>query len=137
VRRTLRVTLRDVSHFAALLSRIVDAGVVAVTSVEPEVEQTRVHRDEARLLAIRAAREKAQAVVAELGQALGRAATIELDGASSAPCCGASSPVAWSANRSSNGVLNSNSVSGDDAGASYALGAITLTARVKVSFELK
>jgi uncharacterized protein YggE len=134
VRRTLVVTLRDLSRFGPLLSAIVETGAVSVASVDPEIEETRAHRDQARLLAVRAAREKAEAVAAELGQTIGRATTIEVDGASSALCCGAAGEKPWA------GLPNrvySNVGSSEEAGPDYELGAITLTARVKVAFELK
>jgi uncharacterized protein len=129
VRRTLVVTLRELPRFGSLLSHIVETDAVSVTSVDPAIEDTRAHRDKARLMAIRAAREKAQAIVAELGQSLGRAVTIEVDGASSSQCCGATGGFTARA--------NSNNLTIDSTGPSYALGAITLTARVKVAFELK
>jgi len=135
VRRTLTLTLRDLARFGPLLSRLVETETVSVTSVDPQVEDTRAHRDQARLLAIRAAREKAQAIVTELGQSLGRAVTIEVDGASSMRCCGTGQQVYASAALTSSNSRNY--VGHEESGLSYALGAITLAARVKVAFELK
>ncbi len=132
VRRTLVVTLRDLGRFGPFLARIGELGVVSVTDVDADVEQTRSQRDAARLLAVRAAREKAQAIVAELGQSLGRATTIEVDGASSVPCCGTTSERPFSPT-----LANSVNRVDREAGPTYALGTITLTARVKVAFELK
>jgi uncharacterized protein YggE len=54
---------------------------------------------------------------------------IEVDGASA--CCSRGSETAWSSNAANNFV------SAQDSGPSYALGAISLSARVKVTFELK
>jgi uncharacterized protein len=132
VRRTIHTTVRDLSKVAVLLARVAEDGTVSVGGVEPESENTRSRRDEARLMAVRAAREKAQAVVAELGQSLGRAVVIEVDGASGSACCGtapANQPLAYN--------YTANAVALEGSAPNYSFGAITLSARVKVSFELK
>jgi uncharacterized protein YggE len=125
VQRRFTVTVRDLSRVFALVSRLSEAGVVSIESVTPDVEQTRAKRDEARLQATRAAREKAQAIAAELGQTLGRAISVEVDGAS-AYGVSVSIPL--------NG-RNFVALAPLDEGQN--LGRITLTARVKVVFDLK
>lgn len=142
VNQTVRVTLRDLSRFGSFLSRASETGGVSITQVEPEIDQTRQHRDEARLQAVRAAREKAQAIAADLGQSLGRVTTIEVDGASA--CCSAkpeapSMSFSYAGSASANYSANAVATAAEqgEGGATYSLGAIVLKARVKVTFELK
>ncbi len=84
-------------------------------------------------MAVKAAREKAQAVAAELGQAIGQGVTIEVEGATT-PCCEGSeqSPFARS-------MAMSNSVSevSGPGTSQQSLGLVVLTANVKVAFELR
>lgn len=76
VRRTVSVTLRDLDAFDALFRDAVAAGANQVHGIEFRTTDLRTHRDEARLLAVRAAREKAEALAGELGEAVGRPRSI-------------------------------------------------------------
>jgi uncharacterized protein len=71
VQKTVVVTLRDISRFEGLLGSVLGAGANHVHGIEFRTSELRKHRDEARALAIRAAREKAQALAKELGQGVG------------------------------------------------------------------
>jgi uncharacterized protein YggE len=127
VQRRFTVVVRDLSRVSALVSRIAEAGVVSIESVRPETTDTRGPRAEVRLQAVRAAREKAQAIATELGQELGKATSVEVDGASP---CGTTSSGSVSNYRNFSSV-------GTTVDSDENLGRITLTARVKVVFELK
>ena len=72
VRKTVVITLRDVTKFEELLSDLLDAGVNYVHGIEFRTTELRKHRDEARGLAIRAAVEKAVAMARELDQTVGK-----------------------------------------------------------------
>jgi hypothetical protein len=76
VQRTMVVRLTDLSRFEAFNSALLQRGDCEVESVVPSLSNTRAHRDAARALAIRAAREKAVAIAAELGQHVGKAISI-------------------------------------------------------------
>ena len=71
VRKTIVITLRDLSKFEDLLAAALDSGVNYVQGIEFRTTELRAHRDEARALAIEAAREKAVALAGELGQKVG------------------------------------------------------------------
>lgn len=71
VRRTVVVTLRDLDRFDALLRDAIAAGATHVHGVTFQTTDLRAHRDEARALAVDAAREKAEAMTERLGQRLG------------------------------------------------------------------
>ena len=127
VRKDLLFTLRDVSKAEALLSEVIESGITRVNGVSFRTSQLRKHRDEARVLAIRAAREKAVALAGELGQKVGKAYSIEEE----APPSGRM----MMQNVSSNAV---GFADGDAAASSgtLALGQINVNARVTVRFEL-
>ncbi|HEX2203954.1 MAG TPA: SIMPL domain-containing protein [Longimicrobium sp.] len=76
VRKTVVVTLRDVSAFDAVLGAAVGAGATHIHGVDFRTTQLRAHRDRARALAVDAAREKAEAMAGRLGQRVGRALTL-------------------------------------------------------------
>jgi hypothetical protein len=80
VRKSIVLTLRDVARFEALLSAALEAGASHVHGVGFRSTELRRHRDEARALAIRAAREKAVALAAALGARVGRPRRIDESG---------------------------------------------------------
>ncbi len=71
VRRNLVITLKDLSKFEDLLTDLLEADVNYVHGIDFRTSELRKYRDEARARAIVAAREKAVALAAELGQEIG------------------------------------------------------------------
>lgn len=80
VSQTIQVTLKDLSKYEHLITKLLEAGVNRVDSVEFLVAEPRKYKDEARAKAIKAAREKATAMGAELGQTIGKPWDISEDG---------------------------------------------------------
>lgn len=76
VRKTVVIRLRDISRFEALLTDALEAGVTHVHGVEFRTTELRKHRDQARTLALNAAREKAALLAKESGHAIGAVQTI-------------------------------------------------------------
>ncbi len=76
VQRMVVITLSDISRFEGLLSDALLAGANHVHGVQFRTTELRKHRDQARALALRAAREKAEALTAELGLRVGEPRTI-------------------------------------------------------------
>ncbi|MEP6690980.1 MAG: SIMPL domain-containing protein, partial [Gemmatimonadaceae bacterium] len=76
-RTTLVVTLRDVAKFDRLLTAALQAGVEYIQGVDFQTTQLRKYRDDARALAVRAAKEKAVALATELGQSVGTPQSIQ------------------------------------------------------------
>jgi uncharacterized protein len=127
VRKDLVFILRDVTKAEALLSEVIESGITRVNGVSFRTSELRRHRDQARVLAVRAAREKAVALAGELGQKVGKAYSIEED---------VPSGRMMAQNVSSNAV----GFADGDASASsgtLALGQINVNARVSVRFELE
>ncbi len=75
--QTLTVTLRDLTKVDKLLQDLIKAGGNRIDSIQYETSEPRKYRDQARELAVKAAREKAQALARALGQEIGKAQSIE------------------------------------------------------------
>jgi uncharacterized protein YggE len=79
MRRNVVVTLSNVAQFESILSGVVANGVDNVMSVKFLTSQLKKYREQARGLAIHAAREKAEKLCAELGVNVGAVQTIQED----------------------------------------------------------
>jgi uncharacterized protein YggE len=79
VRKTIVITLKDISKFDDVLTDVLQDGVNYVHGVEFRTTQLRKYRDEARALAIQAAREKAVAMAGALDQQVGQPQSIYED----------------------------------------------------------
>jgi hypothetical protein len=123
VSKSAKVRLTDLARFEGFFAEVLKAGVSRVNRVTFHTSQLRKYRDQARASAIRAAREKAVALSAEIGQTIGKAYKIEED-----------APSRDSARSNSLGVIAGNY--SDDESSSFAPGTITITANVTVSFLL-
>lgn len=126
VTKGLNVVIDDLGKTDEVLAQVVKAGVNRVDGVELRVSDTRPHKDKARSLAIRAAREKASALAGEIGQTIGKAFTIREE-----------PEVDWAAANRSNVLMASNYAEGDNGGDSFSAGQNVIRARVMVAFELR
>jgi uncharacterized protein YggE len=129
VRKDLVLTLRDVTRAEGLLSELLDSGgVTRINTVSFRSSQMRKYRDQARDMAMRAAREKAAALAGAVGQKIGNAYSIEEE--------------VPSRSYASQNVLSNNysTVESETSSASegtLAIGLIKISARVTVKFELE
>jgi len=133
VRKTIAITLKDTARFEELLSGVLESGANYLHGIQFQTTELRKHRDEARALAINAAKEKAVALAKELGQTVGRPHTIQ------------EGRVGWWSGYGSGwrggrgGLMAQNMVqnaSSSGAETGIALGQIKVNANVTVSFEL-
>lgn len=76
VRKNLEVRLTDVASFQNVMTGLITNGVNYVNNVDFRTTELRKHRDQARKMAIRAAKEKAEALTEELGAKLGKVNSI-------------------------------------------------------------
>lgn len=74
--RSYAVTLKDVKRLEEFVEAVIKNGANRLTGIEYRSTELRQHRDQARKLAIGAAREKAAALAGELGCTLGTPRTI-------------------------------------------------------------
>jgi uncharacterized protein YggE len=79
VRKTVVVTLKDISKFEDFLTIAVNSGVSSVQSIRFETTELRKYKDQARAMAMQAAKEKADAMAGQLGEKVGRPASINED----------------------------------------------------------
>ena len=76
LRRIFTITLKDPSKIAALINAALQSGANILSGVAYNTTELRKYRDTARINAIRAAKEKATALTAELGCKVGKPRTI-------------------------------------------------------------
>jgi uncharacterized protein YggE len=126
VSKTVIVKMTDISKFEEFFSEVLKTGISEVNSVKFETSKSRENRDKARDLAMKAAKEKATALAASVGQTIGKAIRIT-EGTVGSQSYGLS-------NRSSNAVGLVGSFS--ESVATFALGAIKVEAEVTVTFLL-
>jgi uncharacterized protein YggE len=122
--QTLTITVRDLARLDTLLEALIKAGGNRIDSIGYETSDLRKYRDQARDLAVKAAREKAEALAKALGQEIGKAQSIE-----EVPDYGFSAGL--QANTRSDDVSREKF-----AGPTIAAGQKTVSASVTVSFEL-
>ncbi len=135
VHKTIVITLRDLSRFEEVLSASLEAGVNYVHGIEFRTTELRQHRDQARALAIKAAKEKAVALAGELGQQVGDPLTIQEEQGGWWSSYGAWWGSRWGGAMTQNVIQEVGGASAL-ADSSVAPGQIEVTARVTVSFEL-
>ncbi len=135
VRKSIVLTSRDVHAFEDLLSNALNAGANYVHGIDFRTTELRKHRDQARDLAIVAAREKAEALAGRLGQTIGRPITIQEGHTGWWSTYGSW----WGSRGSAGGVQNVIQSAGPSGGAGdgpTSPGQIAITANVTVAFEL-
>lgn len=127
VSKTVVIKLVDISRFEEFFAETLKTGLSEVGSVTFSTSKLRETRDQARDMAMKAAREKASAMAGSIGQGIGKAVRITEGNA---------------ANRGYNQYSNltANTVGGggtfSEAVATFAPGAITISAEVTVTFLL-
>jgi hypothetical protein len=135
VRKTIVMTLKDIEAFDAVLTDALEAGATYVHGIQFRTTELRKHRDEARALAIRAAREKAVALTGELGQEVGEPYAIREEQSGwwfsynswwGGPAGGMTQNVIQEAGSAPTGMDGT-----------LAPGQISVTARVTASFEME
>jgi len=134
-RTTIVVTLRDVSKFEALMTSVLQAGVEYIHGIDFRTSELRKHRDQARVLAMQAAREKAVALAGVLGQKVGRPLSIR-EGAA-----GWSSSYGGWWGRGDQGMMQNSVQSAPNTNSSQdgplAPGTISVRANVSITFALE
>lgn len=135
VRKNIAVTLSEVTKFEELLSRALEGGVNHVHGIQFRTTELRKHRDQAREMAIQAAKEKATLLAGKLGRQIGPAIRISEYGG------GWYSPYSWWGGQGygSNAMSQVSSQVGEASVSegTIAFGQITVTASVSVSFALQ
>ncbi|MFH2047203.1 MAG: SIMPL domain-containing protein [Pseudomonadota bacterium] len=135
VRKSIVLTIRDTSEFENILTSVLEAGANYVHGVQFRTTELRKHRDKARLLAIKAAREKANDLAKELGQKVGKPYEINENPSGWWSWYNSSWGSRWGGGMAQNVMQNAAGSSGSDS--SIALGQIKVNAKITVSFEIE
>jgi uncharacterized protein YggE len=135
VHKNVVITLRDLSRFEGLLAGALETGVNYVHGIEFRTTELRQHKDEARALAVQAAREKAAAMGGELGQKVGDPLDVREEQSGWWSGYNAWWGARWGGSMSQN-VIQEAGGAAVLADSSVAPGQINVNARVSVTFEL-
>ena len=138
VRKSIEVKLTSIESFEGLLTGLLTNGVNNVHGIEFRTSQLRKHRDTARAMAVRAAREKADALASELGVKRGKVYNIN---ASEWGGWWSSSSSYWGGRYGGgmyqNAVQNVSSAAPESADSTLSVGQINVSATVNVSFLIE
>jgi len=135
VRNSISVTLKDPAKVEGLITSVLGAGVTHIHGVNFETTEYKKYREQARRMALEAAREKAQKMAAVLGRAAGEPINVT-EGYYGRTRYGGW----WGQNPGammSQNVMQNVGGGGDDASDTLALGKISIRANVNVTFALK
>jgi uncharacterized protein len=133
VRRAYAVTLKDVTRFERLVETALKNGANQIQAVTFSTTELRKYRDQARQMAIRAAREKAVMLARELDCTVGKPKTINESGANVY-----FGGYRWDRGGSMTGQNAVQLIAGPpDTGEALPLGQIAVSASVSVTFEMQ
>lgn len=127
VRRNYSVKLKDVQRLENFIDTTLKSGANRLTGVDFQTTELRKHRDEARRMAIRAAKEKAQLLAGELDSKVGKPRTINEGGGYYAP--------RGRYNASQNAFQDTGG--GGEGEGTLPLGQIEIRANISVTFDLE
>lgn len=77
--QSVRVKITDVSQYETISSGLLERGINQINSIEFTTSKLKEHEAEARNLAIKSAKEKAEAMASQIGQSIGKAYFINED----------------------------------------------------------
>jgi len=130
VQNSMAVTLTAPGKVDELVSKLLQTGIESIDGIDFQTTEFKKYREQARELALKAAKEKAGKMAAVLGQTIG------------APIQISEGYGGWSGWRPSRQAMSQNVVQevpdgGGEIPGTIALGKISIRANVTVSFELK
>jgi uncharacterized protein YggE len=135
-RKSIEIKLSKVESFEGILTGLLTNGVNFVHGIDFRTSELRKHRDAARTSAIRAAREKADALAAELGVKRGKAYTINETDWGNWGYSGSYWGGSYGRGIYQNSVQNASSPA-EPTGDTLSIGQISVSATVNVSFLIE
>ncbi|MCF3650102.1 SIMPL domain-containing protein [Synoicihabitans lomoniglobus] len=135
VRKSIEVKLTDLGRFESLSGGLLSNGVTHIHGIQYHTSEFRKHRDQARALAVKAAKEKAEALCAELGVTCGPVQTV-----SASDQMGWGAGGSWHVGGRMNLVQNTSFEPGgtpDNGEGTLSIGQLSVTASVNVSFVMQ
>lgn len=137
VRNTLVITLTDVTRIESLVTNVLNAGVNYIHGITFESTDFKKHREEAREMALKAAKEKAQKMAAVLDEKIGGVLEIQEHGGTPWYYSNWNS---WGGGGRGYAMAQNAAMDMSGSGAdspTVALGKIAITVTVSVAFELQ
>lgn len=138
IRNTFNVTLSNPKAVEALVTSVLQSGVNYIHGIDFQTTEFKKYREQARELALQAAKEKAENMAAVLGQVIGDPIQIN-EGYGGSNWWYSGSWSGWGYGRSSSmsqNVVQNVSSNSESISESIALGKISIKANVTVTFEL-
>jgi hypothetical protein len=139
VRNTIVVTLTDAAKVEKLVTEVLQAGVNYIHGIDFQTTEFKKYREQARELALKAAKEKADKMAAVLGQSVGAPIQIN-ESYGGSPWWYWSSWSGWGYGRNqsiSQNVIENVPGDSGEISETIALGKISIRAAVTVTFELR
>jgi uncharacterized protein len=138
VTKEIQVVLKNISNFEKLLNTVLRAGANHIDGIDFSTSELRKYRDEARVLAAKAAIEKANDLAAAAGmKVVGKPTSVSSysygGGAWYGRCCG----YGYGGNMYQNVVQNVPSGAGEGSQGTISLGKISVTANVTMTFQIQ
>jgi len=135
IERGYAVTIKKADQLEAFIDTILKNGANRIDGISFQTTELRKYRDQARQMAIRAAKEKATALAGELGCSVGKPLTIN-EGGANIIYAGFSNRSGYGGNSFAQNSVQSVG-GGSDSGENLPLGQIAVRATVATTFELK
>jgi uncharacterized protein len=133
MRKNISVTLRDLTKLETLVTSSLKLGATHIDNIQFRTTELRKNKDQARILAVRAAKEKAILIATELNQRIGKPQSILEEQEWYYPYYRGGRADS----RSQNVSQNMNGGGSDMGEGSFAIGSISVKAKVSVVFILE
>jgi uncharacterized protein YggE len=142
VRKSIEIRVTAITNFEGIVTGLLTNGVNYVHGIDFRTSQLRKYRDQARELAIKAAKEKADAMASALGVKRGKVYNINVnDWSGGCGGYGGRWGAQWGFNGQVNNVQNLGTLSdvagADTAAETFSVGQISVSASVNVSFLIE
>ncbi len=138
ISRDVTITLHDITKFESFFTEVVKAGITEIEDIELKSSQAIELQRKAKLMAIKAAQEKATVLTKEIGQAIGKALSIQenyIKPFTSSYFLDHDTTSSPAANYVT--TVQPSTIVPSELESNFAPGLISIRASVKVSFELK
>lgn len=134
IRNTIVITIKDIDKMEDIMAAVLESGVNYIHGVDFRTSELREHRDKARLMAMKAAKEKAEALANALDQNIGKPISIY----ENQDYWYSGSSSYWGGSYGAGMYQNSYAYDGmsRESEGPIAPGEINITASVTISFEL-
>lgn len=139
VTKRVNITLKDLAKIDTFLSRVIEAGVNRIVSINIENSQYQKYQEQVRAAAVANARIRATAYAKQLGQNIGKAYVIREDGADDPAYFSARGFGSGNGDGNGDGDIASQSLDLPNAYSrevTFALGKISVSEKIYVTFEL-